>query len=72
MDMWKTSAKGGGKFAKTEKAVAESSASAVPGIVPNMSDFDHPMPRLMDYFRGKSMLDEVESAHEKGGGAEED
>lgn len=72
MDMWKTSRKGGDKFAKTERAVAESSASAVPGIVPNMSDFDHPMPRLMDYFKGKSMLEEEESAAEKGGKAEED
>ena len=60
-----------GRFAKTEAAAAKGQEAGAPGGVSTKADFGHPMPRLMDYFRGKSMVPEVESARE-GGGSEED
>jgi hypothetical protein len=61
-----------GKFRKVESLAAESSASGAAGIAPTKFDFNHPMPRLMDYFKGKSSVPEVDSAAEMGGKREED
>lgn len=71
-DMFRAKPKKGGSLAKRERAAAETQDNGGPGGTPTLSDFDHPMPRLMDYFRGKSMVEEVDSAAEQGGKREED
>ena len=53
--------KSGGKLGKAERKAPKPSFAT-------MSDFDHPMPRLMDYFKGMATVPVVKSA--RGGGKE--
>lgn len=55
-----------------DRHAAKTQEAGAPGGVPKASDFDHPMPRLMDYFSGKETVEEVDSAAEMGGKREED